>query len=245
MDRIVLITGGSRGIGRATARVLAKQGYDIAVNYVRDAEAAAAVVAEIEAEGRRAIAVQADTSDPDAVRTMFAAVDTELGTLTHLVNNAGVILERGRFGDLSDETIERMLAVNINSHVYCTREAIRRMSTLHGGKGGVICNVASGAALNGQPHSSVLYAMTKGALVTMSVGLSIELAQEGIRVNAVSPGLIATEMPGPAIVAEREVGLPMKRAGTAEEIAHGIAYLLSDEASYTTGANLRITGGML
>lgn len=245
MSKVVLITGGSRGIGAATARVLGAAGYDVAVNYAGNKAAAIAVAADIEAAGQRAIAVQADISDRDAVEAMFQAVDRELGPLTHLVNNAGIICERGRFADLAQSSIERTLAVNINGYVYCTIEAIRRMSTRLGGKGGVICNVGSGAAQNGQPNSSVLYAMTKGAVATMSIGLAIELAMEGIRVNTVSPGLIDTEMPGPAIVAARARALPMQRAGTAAEIAHGIAYLLSDEASYTTGANLQITGGML
>jgi NAD(P)-dependent dehydrogenase (short-subunit alcohol dehydrogenase family) len=244
MSKIVLITGGSRGIGAACARVLAGKGYDVAVNYAGNAGAAAAVVADVEATGQRAIAVQADIGDRAAVQAMFARIDAELGRLTHLVNNAGVISQRGRFEELTPETIDRMIDVNIKGYMYPTIEAIARMSTRHGGKGGVICNISSGSAHRGSPNNSVLYAMTKGAVNSMTIGLSQELVADGIRVNTVAPGLIATDMPGPDELAKRVPGLPMGRAGEADEIAHGVAYLLSDEASYTSGANLRIAGGM-
>ena len=244
MSKIVLITGGSRGIGAACARVLAEKGYDVAVNYAGNAKAAAQVVMDVEAAGRRAVAVQADIGDPAAVRAMFEAVDQGLGRLTHLVNNAGVISQRGRFEDLTQDTIDGMIAVNIKGYMYPTIEAIKRMSTKHGGQGGVICNISSGSAHRGSPNNSVLYAMTKGAVNSMTIGLSQELVADSIRVNTVAPGLIATDMPGPDELAKRVPGLPMGRAGEADEIAHGVAYLLSDEASYTSGANLRIAGGM-
>jgi len=245
VSKVVLITGGSRGIGAATARVLAAEGYDVAVNYAGNAEAAAAVVLEIQAAGQRAIAVQADTADPAAVKTMFETVDRELGPLTALVNNAGVITQRGRLDELTDETIERMIAVNIKGYIHCTREAVKRMSTKHGGSGGAIVNVSSGSAHLGSPNDSILYAMTKGAVNSLTVGLSQELAKEGVRVNTVAPGLVETDMPGPEAIARRAPSLPTGRAGQPEEIAHGISYLLSEKASYTSGANLRIAGGRI
>ncbi|MCA8928146.1 MAG: SDR family oxidoreductase [Alphaproteobacteria bacterium] len=244
MTKIVLITGASRGIGAACARLLARQGYAVAINYAGNSEAAATVAADILNAGGTAIAVKADVADPDAVETLFQTVDRELGPLTHLVNNAGVITERGRFEDMRRETVDRMLAVNVKGYVYPTQQAIRRMSTRHGGQGGVICNISSGSAHRGSPNNSVLYAMTKGAVNSLTIGLSQELVADGIRVNTVSPGLIATDMPGPDELARRVPGLPMKRAGTPEEIAQGVAYLLSDAASYTSGANLRIAGGL-
>ena len=245
MSKIVLITGGSRGIGAATARVLAEDGYDVAVNYAGNADAAAAVVAMVKEAGQRVIAVQADTADRAAVEAMFARVDAELGRLTHLVNNAGVITQRGRFDDITQDTIDRMIDVNVKGYIYPTLEAIKRMSTNHGGKGGVICNISSGAAHKGQANSSVLYAMTKGAVNSMTIGLSQELAKEGIRVNTLAPGLIETDMPGPEQIALRAPGLILGRAGQPDEIAYGVKYLLSDEASYTSGANLRIAGGVI
>lgn len=245
MSKIVLITGGNRGIGAATARVLAAAGYEVAVNYASNSEAAADVVAGILNAGGRAIAVKADIADPDAVRAMFQTVDRELGPVTHLVNNAGVITQRGRFDEMTQETIDTMIGVNVKGYIYPTLEAIRRMSTKHGGKGGAIVNISSGSAHRGSPNNSVLYAMTKGAVNSMTIGLSQELAKEGIRVNTVAPGLVETDMPGPDELAKRAPGLVLGRAGQAEEIAHGVKYLLSDEASYTSGANLRIAGGMI
>lgn len=245
MSRIVLITGGSRGIGAATARVLAADGYEVAVNYASNSEAAATVAADILNAGGRAIAVKADTSDRAAVEVMFQTIDRELGAITHLVNNAGVITQRGRFDEMSQDTIDRMIDVNVKGYIYPTLEAIKRMSTKHGGKGGAIVNISSGSAHKGQPNSSVLYAMTKGAVNSMTIGLSQELAKEGIRVNTLAPGLIETDMPGPVEVARRAPGLVLGRAGQPDEIAHGVKYLLSDEASYTSGANLRVAGGMI
>lgn len=243
MTKIVLITGGSRGIGAACARLLAGTGYEVAINYAGNSEAAAEVTADILNAGGKAIAVKADVGDPEAVRNLFATVDRELGPVTHLVNNAGIITERGAFVDMSQETVDRMLDVNVKGYIYCCQEAVRRMSTQHGGKGGAIVNISSGAAHIGSANDSILYAMTKGAVNSLTIGLSQELARQGVRVNTLSPGLIATEMPPADKLASAGPNLPMGRPGEAEEIAHGVAYLLSDEASYTSGANLRIAGG--
>lgn len=243
MTKIVLITGGSRGIGAACARLLAGTGYEVAINYAGNSEAAAEVTADILNAGGKAIAVKADVGDPEAVRNLFATVDRELGPVTHLVNNAGIITERGAFVDMSRETVDRMLDVNVKGYIYCCQEAVRRMSTQHGGKGGAIVNISSGAAHIGSANDSILYAMTKGAVNSLTIGLSQELARQGVRVNTLSPGLIATEMPPADKLASAGPNLPMGRPGEAEEIAHGVAYLLSDEASYTSGANLRVAGG--
>lgn len=243
MTKIVLITGGSRGIGAACARLLAGKGYEVAINYAGNSEAAAEVTADILNAGGKAIAVKADVGDPEAVRSLFATVDRELGPVTHLVNNAGIITERGAFVDMGRETVDRMLDVNVKGYIYCCQEAVRRMSTLHGGKGGAIVNISSGAAHIGSANDSILYAMTKGAVNSLTIGLSQELARQGVRVNTLSPGLIATEMPPADKLASAGPNLPMGRPGEAEEIAHGVAYLLSDEASYTSGANLRVAGG--
>lgn len=243
MTKIVLITGGSRGIGAACARLLAGKGYEVAINYAGNSEAAAEVTADILNAGGKAIAVKADVGDPEAVRSLFATVDRELGPVTHLVNNAGIITERGAFVDMSRETVDRMLDVNVKGYIYCCQEAVRRMSTQHGGKGGAIVNISSGAAHIGSANDSILYAMTKGAVNSLTIGLSQELARQGVRVNTLSPGLIATEMPPADKLASAGPNLPMGRPGEAEEIAHGVAYLLSDEASYTSGANLRVAGG--
>lgn len=243
MTKIVLITGGSRGIGAACARLLAGKGYEVAINYAGNSEAAAKVTADILNAGGTAIAVKADVGDPEAVRSLFATVDRELGPVTHLVNNAGIITERGAFADMSRETVDRMLDVNVKGYIYCCQEAVRRMSTQHGGKGGAIVNISSGAAHIGSANDSILYAMTKGAVNSLTIGLSQELARQGVRVNTLSPGLIATDMPPADKLASAGPNLPMGRPGEAEEIAHGVAYLLSDEASYTSGANLRVAGG--
>ncbi len=243
MKRAAIVTGGSRGIGAATARVLAGRGFPVAVNYRAEAEAAARVVREIEAGGGRAVPVQADVADPDEVARMFAQVDATLGRLGILVNNAGIYGPRCRFEDLEPADLRRVLDVNVIGVALCTREAIRRMSTRHGGQGGAIINVSSGAAYIGNPGEGVQYPISKGAVNSMTIGLSQELAGEGIRVNAVSPGLTVTDMPSPEKLAELGPRLPMGRPGTPEEIARAIAWLASDEASYVAGANLRVAGG--
>lgn len=245
--RIALITGASRGIGAATARLLADRGWDIAVNYTRDAAAAEQVAADVRARGCRALVVRADVADEAAVLAMFEAVDRGLGRLTVLVNNAGIVDLKARLDEMTLARWRRMLDVNVIGTLLCSREAIRRMSTRHGGAGGVIVNLSSVAATLGAPAMYVDYAASKGAIETLTVGLGRELAAEGVRVNAVSPGIIDTEIHGDSGDAERAHKLssviPMQRPGTAQEIAQAIAWLAGDEASYVTGAVLGVNGG--
>ena len=244
MSGIVLITGGSRGIGAATARLAAERGYSVCVNYLEDKKSADKITREIKT---KAVAVQADTSvEADVVR-LFETVDRELGPLTALVNNAGIVLRQSRVENMSAERIQRMMAVNVLGPLLCAREAVKRMSTRHGGKGGAIVNVSSGASRLGSPGEYVDYAASKGAVDTMTVGLAKELAAEGIRVNAVRPGFIHTGIHAaggePNRIERLRDGIPMKRGGEPEEVARAIVWLLSDEASYSTGAILDVTGG--
>jgi len=242
---VTLITGASRGIGAATARLAGARGHVVGVNYRANADAAAAVVADIEASGGRAIAVQADTSvEADVVR-LFDAVTEAFGPVTGLVNNAGIFGPRERVDALTLDDIERVLAVNVKGYILCAREAIARMSTKHGGAGGAIVNVSSGAAHRGSPGGGVLYATSKGAVNSLTIGLSQEVTGEGIRVNAVAPGLTDTDMPTEEAKAKLGPTIPMGRVGRPEEIAEAILFLLSDEASYIAGANLRVAGGRL
>jgi NAD(P)-dependent dehydrogenase (short-subunit alcohol dehydrogenase family) len=247
MMQVVLITGGSRGIGAATARLAAERGYAVAINYVNNQSAAQAVVADIEAVGGRAIAVQADVaSEPDVCR-LFNEVDRRLGVLTALVNNAGVLEIQTRLEQMTAQRLNRVFSINITGAFLCAREAVRRMSTARGGRGGAIVNVSSGAARLGSPGEYVDYAASKGAIDTMTIGLSREVAEEGIRVNAVRPGFIYTEIHAtggePNRVDRVKAFVPMKRGGSAEEVAHAILWLLSDEASYSTGTFIDVTGG--
>lgn len=246
-QKIALITGGSRGIGAATALLAAKRGFDVAVNYTRDAKAAEHIVEQVKALGRKAIAVQADVSDDAQVLAMYARIDAELGTLMALVNNAGVVDRQQRLDEMSVVRWERMLRINVIGSFLCAREAVKRMSTKHGGKGGAIVNLSSVAATLGSPSIYVDYAASKGAIDTFTVGLARELAAEGVRVNAVRPGIIDTEIHASGGMADRvkQVAstLPMKRVGTANEIATAIVWLLSNEASYTTGAIVDVAGG--
>ncbi|MEC9153431.1 MAG: SDR family oxidoreductase [Pseudomonadota bacterium] len=244
---IALITAGSRGIGATTARLLAEVGYDVAFSYLSNEAAAQTVVDEIEEAGQRALAIMADNAvEADIVR-MFKMVERELGVLTALVNNAGVTGGFSRVESVTAETLQLVSDVNFIGSMLCCREAVRRMSTAHGGKGGAIVNVSSTAATRGSAGEWVHYAATKGAINTMTVGLAAEVADEGIRVNAISPGLTATELHAEAGEAGRidrlSSVIPLGRAGTPTEMAAAIRFLLSSESAYTTGAVLPVSGG--
>ena len=247
MNPVIVITGGSRGIGAATARVAATRGYAVCVNYLRNRSAATAVVDAINAGGGQAIAVAADVAvEADVVR-LFATVDAQLGTVTALVNNAGVLERQMRVDEMDATRLNRIFAANITSAFLCAREAIRRMSTKHGGTGGAIVNVSSAAARLGSPGEYVDYAASKGAIDTFTLGLAREVAAEGIRVNAVRPGVIYTDIHAsggePGRVDRVKDSVPMKRGGHPEEVANAIMWLLADEASYSTGAFIDVTGG--
>lgn len=246
-QQVLLVTGGSRGIGAATARLAARQGWAVAVNYAARADAADEVVAAIRAEGGRALAVQADVADEAQVLAMHARIDAELGRLTGLVNNAGVVDVTTRVDAMSFERLRRMFDINVIGSFLCAREAVRRMSTRHGGAGGAIVNVSSAAARLGAPGQYVDYAAAKGAIDTFTVGLAREVAAEGIRVNAVRPGLIETDIHASGGIPDRVERLapsvPMQRGGTADEVAQAIVWLLSPAASYTTMSLVDVSGG--
>ena len=245
--RIVLITGGSRGIGAATARLAAQRGYAVCVNYRKNEKAARRVVADIETAGGRAMAVSADISVEADVMRLFETCDRSLGTLTALVNNAGILETQMRVEAMDAARLHRVFATNVIGAFLCAREAVRRMSLKHGGAGGAIVNVSSGAARLGSPGEYVDYAASKGAIDTLTRGLSQEVATEGIRVNTVRAGFIYTEMHAsggePNRVDRVKEHVPMKRGGTADEVARAILWLLSNEASYTTGSFIDVTGG--
>lgn len=243
----MLITGGSRGIGAATARMAAADGYDVCVNYANNAAAASAVVADCRALGVSAMAVQADVRDEREVIDLFEETEAELGPLTVLVNNAGILHTRSRVDEFTLERLREVVDVNIIGAFLCAREAVRRMSTRHGGEGGAIVNVSSAASYLGSANEFVDYAATKGAMDTMTIGLAVEVADEGIRVNAVRPGLIDTEIHASSGVPDRVARLasnvPMQRGGTADEVASLILYLASDAAGYVTGSLVNVSGG--
>lgn len=243
MPKIALVTGASRGIGAATACALARQGYAVAVNYRAGAAKAEDVVARITAAGGQAVAIQADVASRDDVKRLFATVDEQLGRLDLLVNNAAVMGPRAPMDELSADDIEQVLTVNVFGLMLCAQEAVQRMSTRHGGTGGSIINISSGAAQQGNPRMGIPYAVSKGAVNSFTIGLSQEVAAEGIRVNAVSPGPTRTDMPG-ADVLERAAGVvPMGRVGEPEEIAEAVLWLASDSAGFVAGANIRVAGG--
>ncbi|MBE0626632.1 MAG: SDR family oxidoreductase [Burkholderiales bacterium] len=247
MKKIVVITGASRGIGAATARLAAARGYAVCVNYLKNHAAARAVVAEIEAAGGQAIAVAADVAEEAGVARLFDAVDRQLGTLSALVNNAGILETQMRVDEMDAARLQRIFAANVSSCFLCAREAVRRMSTKHGGSGGAIVNVSSAASRLGSAGEYVDYAASKGAVDTLTIGLAREVATEGIRVNAVRPGFIYTDIHAsggePGRVDRVKEFVPMKRGGRPEEVASAILWLLSDEASYATGTFIDLAGG--
>lgn len=247
MNGVMIITGGSRGIGAATARLGASRGYAVAINYRSAGDAATALVAEIESTGGRAIAIQADISSEADVIRLFDTAATDLGPVTALVNNAGILEQQMPLVDMSVDRVDRIYATNVRGAFLCLREAVRRMSTAKGGQGGAIVNVSSRAALLGAPNEYIDYAATKGALDSLTIGLSKEVAGEGIRVNSVRPGFIKTEMHAsggePGRVDRVKSGVPLQRGGEPEEVAEAILWLLSNEASYSTGTFIDVSGG--
>lgn len=245
--KTILITGGGRGIGAACALLAAARGYQVCVNYHSDAEAAAGVVGAIEAAGGAAFAVQADVADESGVERMFALADERFGPLDALVNNAGILARQARVEQMDAARINRILTTNVTGSFLCAREAVRRMSTRHGGRGGAIVNLSSRAAVLGAANEYVDYAASKAALDALTIGLAREVGNEGIRVNGVRPGLIDTSMHAsggePGRIQRLQSTVPMGRGGTPDEVAKAVLWLLSDEASYMTGAIIDVSGG--
>lgn len=247
MSKIMLVTGGGRGIGAAVARLAARRGYAVGVNYHSNADTARAVVEEIVRGGGRAVALQADVSQEDQVLRMYSELDQQLGRIDALVNNAGILEQQMRVDQMSADRLLRVLSTNVVGAFLCAREAVRRMSTRHGGQGGAIVNVSSVAARLGSPNEYVDYAASKGAMDTMTIGLSKEVAPEGIRVNGVRPGTIYTDMHAsggePGRVDRLKGAIPLRRGGTVEEVAGAVMWLFSDEAGYTSGSFIEVSGG--
>ncbi|QLK60128.1 SDR family oxidoreductase [Enterobacteriaceae bacterium Kacie_13] len=247
MKSVALVTGASRGIGRATAILLAEQGYAVGVNYLTNEAAAQAVVDEITSHGGWAIALQADIADETQVVAMFQRLSAEIGPVTALVNNAGILFQQSTIENLTAERINRVLSTNVTGYFLCCREAVKIMSHRHGGKGGAIVNVSSAASRLGAPGEYVDYAASKGAVDTLTTGLALEVAACGIRVNCVRPGLIYTDIHTsggePGRVDRVKASLPMQRGGQPEEVAQAICWLLSDSASYVTGSFIELAGG--
>ncbi|HIO60768.1 MAG TPA: SDR family oxidoreductase [Deltaproteobacteria bacterium] len=247
MDDVLIVTGGSRGIGAATALIAGRNGYAVCVNYLKNEEAAEIIVNEINSNGGRAIAVCADISLEEEVVDLFQTVDVQLGTVSALVNNAGILETQMRIADMDAARLNRVFLTNITGSFLCAREAVKRMSRKNGGNGGAIVNVSSAAARLGSPGEYVDYAASKGAIDTFTIGLAREVAEEGIRVNAVRPGIIDTDIHAsggePGRVDRIKGTIPMKRGGSPEEVARAIMWLLSGESSYTTGALLDVSGG--
>ena len=247
MNKVMIITGGSRGIGAATALLAAERGFDVAVNFASNQAAADAVVSAIKAKGRRAFALKGDVASEPDVLNLFEACDQKLGKLTCLVNNAGVVDVKSRVDEMSVARMKRMFDINVIGSMVCAREAVKRMSSKHGGNGGTIVKLSSAAARLGAGGQYVDYAAAKGAIDIFTLGLAREVANEGIRVNAVRPGIIDTGIHAsggePDRVAQSKGMVPMQRGGTAQEIANAILWLASDESTYTTGAVIDVTGG--
>ena len=247
MKKIVLVTGASRGIGAATAIELARNGYDVCVNFKSNHDSALKVVSEIEQIGQRAIAVQADVSKESDVLLLFNEIDSRLGKMTALVNNAGILLPQCRVEDLTAERINILMTTNVTGYFLCCREAIKRMAIKYGGQGGSIVNVSSAAARLGSPNEYIDYASSKGAIDTLTTGLSQEVAEDGIRVNCVRPGFIHTDMHAdggePDRINRVKSSIPLKRGGQPSEVASAIAYLISEKASYITGSFIDLAGG--
>ena len=243
MTGVAIVTGASRGIGAAIARLLAEHDYRVAVNYSSNRAGAEAVVADIERSGGHGLAVRADLRDVQAIEQMFDTVDQQLGPLSALVNNAAVHGPHGKIEQLRFEALQDVLAVNVLGLIVCSQHAVRRMSTRHGGTGGAIVNISSGAAYMGVPGVGVHYAVSKGAVNSFTIGLSQEVAGDGIRVNSVSPGPTRTGMMGDDELESAASNIPMGRVGEPDEIAEAVRWLLSDQASYVAGANIRAAGG--
>lgn len=246
-QKVVLITGSSRGIGAASAKLFAGKGYNVCVNYKHDRASALSVVTEVQAMGVKCIAVQADVAIEAEVERLFNQIDSELGSITSLVNNVGVLQSQMRLQDMNAERINNILTTNVTSYFLCSKYAIKRMSLEFGGNGGTIVNVSSGAARTGSPNEYIDYAASKGAIDTLTVGLSKELAAQGIRVNGVRPGLIYTDMHADGGEANRvdrlKTKIPLQRGGEVSEVAEAIYWLASDKSSFSTGTIIDVTGG--